>query len=567
MGLDGAPTRRESEPSSKNRLKYSQEELKELKEGETDKDTLVKDKRKFADVYFDTREKLDKARGILGSDEKKIFEQQLEDAYQKRSHKGVEQIQKNIGQTVDASRGLLERYTRDLDKNKDLFGKDDSRKINELKEKEEKFRESSLVEKQEAAKKLDAELKGLRRIRDNLVEIIGEGKGGQAYLKRFGKMTEAEKEAYIEATKKTVASFEKVSDQLKKADLYDEDELENIAIRFHEAPPDEQAKMLKEFEDDLKTENVKYVQENFKKFLSERQKKYEGKLKKAKGLAAKKEVIDEMKDEIRRECIEKFNASRLASPEEKNENAKYIGEEQDPSRLEQALRNIPNAEATAKKLEDKFTKFPPKIQAQYDFYLARFTNKGTNSKELGKQEIVAECEKHVELMAKWGEKLKQFQDNKLLSEGSGAKYAEMFQSLSLREKEAIVKKSILDDTKQQRINNVTQYEKLKAEHPKLMEKHKEFYSLRLEDRVALVESIQLEVKERKEGTEAYNKKVDEKVESRLLSPKSAKAYKDWFKNLDSVDEMKKMLENSDLDDPRREKVLHVFEKEIPENTR
>lgn len=570
MGLDGTPSRRDSEPPlsrSKNRISASEKQLDNLREGKTDKDTVIEDKRKFGDIYFNTREKLDKARGILGNDERKVFEQQLKDVYDERDHKGLEQIQKTISETTDASRGLLDRYTRDLDKNQDLFGKDDNRKVNELKEKKDKFRQSSLEEKQEAAKKLEAELKGLRGIRDNLINIIGDGKGAQAYLKRFGTMTEAEKRAYIEATKKIVEKFGKVSEQLKKADLYDEEELENIAVRFHEAPPDEQAKMLEGFEQDLKTENVKYVQDNFKKFSSERQKKYESKLKKARGLAAKKEVIDGMKDEIRRECIEKFNASRLASPEEKNENAKYIGEEQDPARLEQALAYIPTAETNAKKLEDKFTKFPPKIQAQYDFYLARFSNKGTNSQAPGKQEIVAECEKHMELMAKWDEKLKTFQGNKLLSEGSAAKYAEMFQSLSLKEKEAIIKKSILDDTKQQRINNVTQYEKLKAEHPKLMDKHKEFYSLRLEDRVALVEGIQLEVKERKETTEAYDKKVDEKIESHLLSPKSAKAYKDWFKNLGTVDEMKKMLENSDLDDPRREKVLHVFEKEVPEDTR
>ncbi len=535
----------------------SDEQFDQFKKGEKDAETIKNEARDVSLIHTNIRNLLAKDQ-VLGKEEKEAYEKALEAARMKSDPNRLADIKKDIDQNIDASHKLLQSYVGQLDKNADLFGKDKARNIDTLADKKKEFKEANLDGKKEGTKKLDGELKSLRSIRDNLIKVIGDGKGAKVYMDRFGKMTEKEKVDYVDGLKDNMAAFKKLFEQLKKTDISDDDELESLSIRFGEATPEGQKKMLAEMEQELKDGDVKSVKDEFKKFSEPRQKKFEAKLKKARGLKAKKEIVEEMKGEIREEAIAKWTASPLQSPFEKNINAKYMGEEKDAAKLEASLAYIPTAEKTLQGFEAKFKAAPAKVQAQYDFYNVNFS--GTTSQP-GKKEIATECEKHMELIGKWDTKLKDAVGNKLVSEISAGKYKDKFAGATIKEKEAALQNSTLDDPR--RKESLTRFNKLPAGD---QQKHKEFYSLRLRDRVALVENIENDNRERKELCEKYNDKVQEMADGRLLSPKSVKAYQQWFASLETTDEMKEMLENSDLDDPRRDKVLETFET-LPESER
>ncbi len=532
-------------------------QMEALRDGETDAETVKATNRDVSLIHSNIRNLLAKDQ-VLGKEEKEAYEKELDAARNKSNPGRLAAIKKDIDQNIDASHKLLQSFVGQLDKNTELFGKDKARNIDVRDDKEKEFKEANLDGKKEGMKKLDGEIKSLRTIRDNLIKVIGDGKGAKTYMDRFGKMTENEKVDYVDTMKENMAAFNKLFEQLKKTDISDDDELESLGIRFGEATPEGQKKMLAEMEQELKDGDVKSVKDEFKKFSEPRQKKYESALKKARGLKAKKEVVEEMKGEIREEAIAKWTASPLQSPFEKNINAKYMGEEKDAAKLEASLAYIPTAEKTLKGFEAKFKAAPAKVQAQYDFYNVNFTGNGN---QLGKKEIAAECEKHMELIGKWDTKLKDAVGNKLVSEISAGKYKDKFAGATIKEKEAALQNSTLDDPR--RKESLTRFNKLPAGD---QQKHKEFYSLRLRDRMALVENIENDNHERKELCEKYNDKIQEMADGRLLSPKSVKAYKQWFASLETTDEMKEMLENSDLDDPRRDKVLETFEN-LPESQR
>ncbi len=548
----------EKSDGSRRISRATDKQLQDLQDKKTDTATIKATNRDVTDIFLDIRGKLDKDQ-VLGKEEKEAYEKALEKArMEENSPSRLAEIKKDIDQKIDASHKLLQSYVGQLDKNTDLFGRDKARGIDVRADKEKEFKEAGLDGKKEASKKLDSELKNLRGIRDNLIKVIGDSKGAKVYMDRFGKMTEKEKVDYVDTLKYNTENFKKLFEQLKKTDISDDDELESLSIRFGEATPESQKKMLAEMEQELKDGDVKSVKDEFKKFSEPRQKKFEAKLKKARGLKAKKEVVEEMKGEIREEAIKKWTDSPLQSPFEKNINAKYMGEEKDAAKLEASLAYIPTAEKTLQGFEAKFKAAHAKVQAQYDFYNVNFSGEGGQK---GKKEIAAECEKHMELIGKWDQKLKDATGNKLVSEISAGKYRDKFAGATIKEKEAALQNSTLDDPR--RRESLTRFNKLPADD---QQKHKEFYSLRLRDRVALVENIENTNRDRKQLGEKYNEKVQEMADSRLLSRRSVKAYQQWFASLETTDEMKEMLENSDLDDPRREKVLETFEN-LPESQR
>lgn len=564
---EGSSSTTKSKSGEKQRA-YTDQQLQDLKDGKTDKDELTSQKRSFQAIYSTVRDQLNKDDVLhddneakLSKKDRKKIDEMVAKANADRNPQGIAEIKKHIDTTIEQSRKMMGIVDAKLEKNKDLLGKDKARNVDSRAEIRGEIRDLSLDEKPEAIKKLDAKFESLRSIRDDLVKMIGNDKGAKTYLDKFGKMKMDEQADYVKGLKENMGEFKKLFDQASKTDIYDEKELQIMSVRFGEAMPEDQKKMIKEMEQNLKGNDVKSVQDSFKKFSENRQDKYKDELKKARGLKAKTEVLDKMKAEIRKEAIEKWNTSKLQSPFEKSLNAKLIGQEQDPKNLEMSLAGIADAEKLLKGFEDKFKAAPAKVQALYDFDNANFCIHPNNPTQLGKMEIAKECEKHVKLIAQWETKLKEKEANGLVSTISAGKYRDKFAGATIKEKEDALKRSTLDDPRRQEA--LTRFKKLPI---KDQEKHAEFKDLRLRDRLDLVEDIEQTNLDRKNMTEEYKERIAEKVDQQLLAPNSAKAYLEWFEGLETTDDMAELLNNSDLEDPRRQEVLDTF-RSLPEAKR
>ncbi len=535
-------------------LSPANKQLEALEKREKDATTVLNENKAFQGIYADARKQLLKNGTALSEKERKDFQEKLLLANQDRDPKKLAAIQKHIDDTISETHKLTAEYFAGLDKNKELFGKDTARRLDTLQEYKDEFGKQTIDKKREWHGKLGEEVKSLKEIRDSLIKTIGTGKEAEAYMDQFNKLRRSEKKEYLKDVKESVEGFKKVVDTFKKSGLYSDEELKDMGVRFREAPLDKQKKMLSELEEDAKNDSIKSVQTTFKKFSPETQKQYEQTLKKARGLKAKKEVIDQMKQGLRDKLIKMTQGSKYQSPEEKSQ-VLSIEKEDRPEMLEMFVKGFPAAEKKLMEFAKSYESMPANVQAQYDFW---------NSHYGDKEKIAEECKKHGEKIKQWNAKLDDKVKSRVISEASAAKYKPRFEKLNLRDKDATLKQSTLDDPRRAKV--LQRFENENIIPKEMQEKHKQFYNMRLEDRLKLVNELEKGIEKTDMIKHDWSAKLNDLVERHLLSPESVASYEKWFSELGTPKEMESALEKSDLDNPQREKVLETFQK-LPDDVR
>lgn len=534
--------------------RFSNTQKDKVLKGEQNAAETIASQKAFENIYKGARKDLLKSGTVLSEEERKAFQEKLMIANQERDPKKLAEIQKHITETIDQTHNLTQQYFKGLDLNKDLFGKDTSRNLDTLQEYKDEFAKQNLKNKKEWHNKLGEEVKSLKDIRDQLIQTVGSGKEAQAYMDQFNKLRRSEKREYLKEVKGTVESFTKAVESFRKSGLYSDEEIKHLSVKFRESPLDQQKKMLADLEADAKSDSIKSVQDTFKKFSPENQKKFEQTLKKARGLKAKKEVIENMKQGLRDELIKLTQNSKYQSPEEKSQ-VLSIEKEERPEVLEMFVKGFPAAEKKLMEFGKAYESAPVNVQAQYDFWNAHYGNK---------EKIAEDCKKHVEKIGQANKKIDEKVKGRLLSPASAAKYKTRFEKLSLKEKDAALKQSTLDDPR--RAANLQRFENTNKIPKAIQEKHKQFYNMRLEDRIKLVNELEGTIDKKVFLRQEFEKKLDDLVEQQLLSPLSVDSLTKTFEEIDDVDQMKSELEKSNLDDPGRRKVLDTF-KELPDDVR
>ncbi len=529
--------------------------LKSIAGGKMDAQTALTEDKDFKAIYMDARKQLMKNGTTLSEEERKAFEEKLLIASDKRDPKKLEAIRKNITTTVDETHKLTAAYFGELERHKDLFGKDTSKNVDTLEEYKQAFKKQELKSKKEWSTKLQDEIKSLKTIREDLIRTVGEGKEAEAYMDQFNKLRRHEKREYLKEIKDLVKQFTEVAETFKKSGLYSPEELKHMTTRFREAPIDKQKKMLAEYQEDAKSDSIKTVQQTFKKFSPKMQQKHEETLKKARGLKAKKEVISGMKGELRETLIKLWQNSKFQSQKEKSFIVSSIEKEENPEMLEMFIKSFGKVEDTIKGFAKSYEKTPPNVQAQYDFW---------NSDYSEKERISKECTEHMDKIGKWNKKLDDTVNKRHISSISAEKYRIQFEKLSLRDKDAALKSSTLDDPR--RAKTLQRFENQNKIPKETQDQHKQFYNMRLEDRIKLVDELEGTIDKKAQLQVDWTKKLENMVEDRLLSPESVEAYEKEFDELETTEEMKEMLGKSDLEDPRRKKVLETFDK-LPDATK
>lgn len=539
--------------------RFNQAQLKAVSNKEKDGATTLAEDKEFKGIYMEARKQLSKNGTSLSEQERKAFQERLLIANEERDPKKLATIQKHIDDTIKETQTLTKGYFEGLERNKDLFGKDASRNVDTLKEYKDDFAKQDVAKKKEWANKLTDEVKSLQDLRTQLIKTVGEGKESEAYMDKFNKLRRHEKKDYLKEIKEGVQEFTKTIEALKKSGLYSDEEIKNLSVKYREAPLDKQKKILAELQEDAKSDTIKAVQDTFKKFSPEMQKAHEAALKRARGLKAKKEVIEQMKENLRDKLIQLWQNSKYQSPKEKAFLVASIEKEQKPEMLEMFVKSFPQVENTLKGFAKAYEKTPPNVQAQYDFWNADYSEK---------EKIAKECDKHMELGGKWNEKIDKLVNNAegavkkpLIATISAGKYKTGFEKLSIKDKEATLKSSTLDDPRRKIV--VDRFGKLPKE---VQEKNKQFYNMRLRDRMELTGRLEGGINKKAELTKDYEKKLADLVEQRLLSPLSVEEKMNEFAKLDDEKKMKSELDKSDLDSPGRRKVLETFE-DLPEATR
>ncbi len=535
-------------------LSPADKQIEDLENRKKDADTVLHENKAFQGIYADARKQLQKNGTALSEKERKDFEDKLVIANQDRDPKKIAAIQKHIDDTISETHKLTAEYFAGLDKNKELFGKDTARRLDTLQEYKDEFGKQTIDKKREWHGKLGEEVKSLKEIRDQLVKTIGSGKEAEGYMEQFNKLRRTEKKDYLKEVKTSVEGFKKAVDAFKKSGLYSDEELKDMSVRFREAPLDKQKKLLAEYEEDAKSDSIKSVQTTFKKFSPETQKRYEETLKKARGLKAKKEVIEQMKQGLRDKLIKMTQDSKYQSTEEKSQ-VLSIEKEDRPEMLEMFVKGFPAAEKKLMEFAKVYESMPVNVQAQYDF---------KNSHYGDKEKIAEDCKKHGEKIKQWNKKLEDKVKARHISEASAEKYKPRFEKLSLRDKDATLRQSTLDDPRRAKV--LQRFENENIIPKEMQEKHKQFYNMRLEDRLKLVDELEKGIEKTDMIKHDWSAKLNDLVERHLLSPESVDSYQKWFSELENPKEMEKALEKSDIDNPQREKVLETFQK-LPDDVR
>lgn len=562
MGRSSALDNKEFELDEKEGGRFADKQKDDLLDNKSDAATTLANQKAFEEIYKGARKELMKSGTVLSEEERRVFQEKLMLANQERDPKKLAEIQKHLSETIDQTRELTQQYFKGLDLNKDFFGKDTSRNVDTLKEYKDDFAKQNLKNKKEWSNKLGDEIRSLQELRNDLVRVVGAGKESQAYMDQFNKLRRSEKREYLKELKTNVEAFTKTLDTFKKSGLYSDEEIKNLSVRFRESPLDQQKKMLTDLQEDAKNESIKSVQDTFKKFSPETQKKYEAALKKARGLKAKKELIEEMKQGLRGTFIQQYeNASyqdskgqsrRLNSPQETKTLISSIDKEQRPEVLEMFLNGMPAANAKLTEFAKVYDSAPANVQTQYDFWNADYSKKELMAKD---------CEKHVKKIGEWNGKLEKAIQDRLIGSVSAGRYQTQFEKLNLKQKDEVLQRSTLDDPRRKDIRD--RFDKLPKE---IQKKHEHFFDMGLEDRSKLVIKEEKNLERVGKAEKSFEKKIDDMIENHLLSEESKDAYMKWLTDMEDVEDMEKALDKSDLDLPERGFVLETFQK-LPDDVR
>lgn len=532
------------------------EDLSDLAGGRKNAYDIFDESADFRNNTADIRGQIQEAGDFLSEEEQQKFLKRLESIERKRDAEALSFFSEEIKETIEKTQRLTRDYFSQLDSNKELFGLDEAKKIDTLQEYKDDFASQELERKQKYLESLPDEIRTLRELRNKLVKLVG---NSRVHIEEFGKLRRHEKrEDYLPRLEENMRNFDDLMRRLEKSDEYSSQELNIMAVRFKESSLVDQEKLLGEWgaekhkETKEAAESLTELKADFNKFSSARQSRNLHNFSEAKTRKEKTEIIASMRNELKTEYADKVNNTKYLSPAEKNLALASVSRKDfDIKFIEECLKSFDKCEDQVKQLAKIYESQPEEAKSHYNFWEANYDKK---------KGIVEAIKQHNKLSEEFEKKAHRMVERGLICkaavEGENGEdgYIAKFKKLSLQKKKETLNSSPLDWPIRNEV--LQQFKKLPEEYKKKMEK--DFFQAHLKERMKMVIEAKEEINEKKSLQEKFSKKVNDFAKQKLIAQKTATAYKDWIKKL-SLDDLREYYEDSELDDPLREKALNAFQ--------
>ncbi|KKQ72007.1 MAG: hypothetical protein UT33_C0007G0095 [Candidatus Peregrinibacteria bacterium GW2011_GWC2_39_14] len=538
---------------------FNDDDINALSEGKVDAQDIFEQQEAFTRQVIDIRERLERADGVLSAQEQKRYKDKLLDIEISKDRKGLKTLDKEMAATVADTQKLTHSYFEKLDTNRELFGLDKDRHVDTLAEYKQEFKQQDVKGKETYFKQVDQEIDSLRELQDKLVKLVG---NSPAHMEEFNKLRRHEKrDEYLPELETVMKQYNSFMKKLEGSKEYDASEIRMMEMRFKESSVADQKKLLQEWGFEGKTEAgaekvaevAQELKAQFNLFSPTRQKKFDREFADAKTKRRQTEIIDSMRADLKQDYMKRVNGSKYLSSSEKQKALQSVSDKNfDIKFIELCLSSFAQCEAKVKQFEKTYSNAPKEVQDQYHFWEADYEEK---------QKIIEEVKEHVKIGKEFEAKVKKFAEEGLVAKKSMSedkdyivKWRHNFRKLSLVEKKKLLQNSSLDAPIRKQV--LADFRALPEAQRKPFEKA--FMKGNLRERLKILTQLKEQGNEMMKNRDGLTKKVGTMEKRGTLAHKSARAYEAWIKTL-SAEDLKKYAKKSELDDPRREKMLDLFE--------
>lgn len=546
--------------SSERSDRFSDESMDKYKKGDKTALQVVESEKKIGQRLIDIRKQLEDATD-LSSKERIELQRRISDLRRGMNPEEIAKLEEEVKGTIHETQETTRSYFSQLEQNQELFGIDTKTKSGNqapsvLEKRKQEFIEDTLEGKKTRLTKLDEEIRQMQEMRDQLIRIVGQS---PAHLKAIQEKEITDRLPYIEQLEQNLKKFKEFAKEGIKNEVYSEKDIEHDEKAFRDKPVEEQEKILTKMQKEVSKKNIDSSfagnRKKYEEFSQKRRSEFSGEWKEAKTEKEQNKILEKMRAQLKKDfvqkCINSDKATKYYSRTEKENFTKLIQDENfNTKAAEDTLEKFNEWVKIPEEYGKAYEKASPLVQALYkDFWNLTVDKKG---------EVMKEIKEHEKLGEKWNIMLEQAEKKNLICHTSAEDYKQRFVGLELRDKKRIIEgQNTLQDPR--RTQNLREFKSLPRT---LQKKHEIFYGLRLEERMRLVQKLHEELKLKREIKGKLHKKVEEMLRGKLLAKKSVEGkngYHEWIDQIDDLNELKKMLEDSDLDSPQRKHVLETFQ--------
>ncbi|MFT4326685.1 MAG: hypothetical protein ACMXYK_04240 [Candidatus Woesearchaeota archaeon] len=404
------------------------------------------------------------------------------------------------------------------------------------------------------------EIQKATQLFNQLIQFLDET-NSNTELEQFRLLDNTERQKRIDNYKKVDAKFRQL---LLKANLSPKLEKEQIRM-FKEQGLEGRTHFLRVLEQNLQQseKNKEFSQANQK-----RQSKYPNF--NILSESEKEEVLTEIRQEIKQEFLEQFRNHRyfhlVGTPDIQ------VMEETFQGRFEiqigeACLKWLDKTMNGFKELQQEEKKYPPEILNHFNWQNVSYFDKKKLLKKGGKVETYAESREHIQLDSSYKERITKYLNTQpigLINQEGFKSYMEWFQNLPLAKKRLIVQKGtsqkkldFLEQTKETRKKQNAKFLKLPENIRK--EFYDEYMDAGFEERAKILKQIKQRTAQL---NNEFQEKLDETIETKLLSPKSRARYWKMFTKHFNLEQREDYLNDCNLDRKERKELLNEFETEV-----
>lgn len=380
-------------------------------------------------------------------------------------------------------------------------------------------------------------------------------------LEQFRLLDNSEKQKRIENYKKVETEFQQLLSSAKLATLQEK----------------EQIKMFKEQGLEGRRHFVKVLKQNLQKSDKDKEFTQARKDRQAKypnfnilSESEKAQVIEEIREEIRYEYLDQFRNHRyfhlVGTPDIQVMEGTFQGKFE-IQMGEACLKWLDKTMEGFNELHDEEKKYSLEILNHFNWQNLSYFDKKKLLKKGGKVETYAENQEHIQLDTSYKKRISEYLNQRpigLINKDGFKSYMEWFQELPINKKRQIIEKGktqkeldYLEKTKDARTKLNQRFLKL----PKLIQK--EFYDKYTESGFEERKELLDEIKARtNELNDEFSEKLDDTIESKLLSPKSRSRYWKMFTKHFNLQQREDYLNDCNLDRKERKALLDEFETEV-----
>lgn len=540
--------------------RFSDESMERYKKGDKTAAEIVENEKAIGKKLVDIRKQLEDTTE-LSSKERLDLERRIFDLRRTMNPEEIAKFEEEVRTTINETQQTTRSYFQQLEQNQKLFGIESKTGLKKdtsplLEKRKQEFIEDTLEGKKTRLTRLDEEIREMQEMRDRLIKLVGKS---DTHLQAIQEKETSDRLPYIEQLEKNIDKFKEFAREGIKKKIYSEKDIERDEKIFRDSSTEQQEKWLTRMEKEVAKENVDSSfaanKKQYEEFSQKRRNEFAGDWREAKTEKEQQKILEKMRTQLKKDfiakCINSEKATKYYSRKEKENFAKLIKDEHfNIKTAEDALEKFDEWVKIPEEYGKAFEKAPPLVQALYkDFWNLTVDKKGEVLKEVGE---------HGKLTEKWNKMLEQAEKANLICHTSAEDYKQRFIGLELANKKRIVEgQNTLQDPR--RTQSLREFKSL----PKNVQKKNEiFFSLRLEERLALVRKLHEDLKLKREIKGKLHRKVEKMLREKLLAKKSVEGkngYHEWIDQMEDLDELKKTFEDSDLDNPQRKHVLETFQ--------